>query len=68
MYHRVSDMIRVVEVMNQKAQVLREMKYGYKSDCSDAEVDTMISDIQSLAMNIAHDKGNTKPEEPRPGS
>ena len=57
MLHKISDMCDVVSVMYEKSMNLRRMKYDTpKEKQSTAEIDALIADIQSLALQVAHDR------------
>ena len=57
MLHKISDMCDVVNVMYEKSMNLRRMKYDTpKEKQNKIEIDTLIADIQSLALQIAHDR------------
>lgn len=56
MYHKISDMCDVVDVMHQKSQELRKMKYD-EPKADEESINFLIADIQALALQIAKDKG-----------
>jgi hypothetical protein len=57
MLHKVSDFCDVVSLMYEKSMNLRRMKYDTPKDKQNKqEIDTLIVDIQALALQIAHDR------------
>ena len=57
MLHKISEMCDVVNLMYVKSMNLRRMKYDTPKDLQNkTEIDTLIADIQALAMQIAHDR------------
>lgn len=57
MLHKVSDMCDVVSVMYDKSMNLRRLKYDTPKDARDEfQIQSLIDDIQSLALQIAHDR------------
>jgi hypothetical protein len=57
MLHKISEMCDVVNVMYEKSMNLRRLKYDTpKEDQNKAQIDALVADIQSLALQIAHDK------------
>lgn len=59
MYHKISDMCKKCELIFEKSQKLKDLKYNteYKSRDTDIEIDVLVSDIQSLCRDIANDTG-----------
>ena len=52
-------MCDVVNVMYEKSTNLRRLKYDTpKEDQNKAQIDALVADIQSLALQIAHDKSS----------
>ena len=61
MLHKVSDFCDVISVMYEKSMNLRRMKYDTpKEKQNKQEIDALIVDIQSLALQIAHDRSEYK--------
>lgn len=57
MLHKISDFCDVVSVMYEKSMNLRRMKYDTpKEQQNKTQIDSLIADIQSLALQIAHDR------------
>ena len=57
MLHKISEMCDVVNLMYVKSMNLRRMKYDTPKDLQNkTEIDTLIADIQQLALQIAHDR------------
>jgi len=57
MLHKISDFCDVVSLMYEKSMNLRRMKYDTpKEQQNKIQIDTLIADIQSLALQIAHDR------------
>ena len=57
MLHKISDFCDVVSVMYEKSMNLRRMKYDTpKEQQNKTQIDSLITDIQSLALQIAHDR------------
>jgi len=57
MLHKISDFCDVVNLMYEKSMNLRRMKYDTpKEQQNKTQIDTLIADIQSLALQIAHDR------------
>ena len=57
MLHKISDFCDVVNVMYEKSMNLRRMKYDTPKERQDTvQIDSLIQDIQSLALQIAHDR------------
>lgn len=58
MYHKISDLIKKVEVIHFQAQKLNQEKYIVKKENQNPElIQFLIDDIQSLCREIANDKG-----------
>jgi|TARA_B100001750_G_scaffold236257_1_gene239852 hypothetical protein len=58
MIHKVSELCNKIDGIKKVADRLRDIKYNQpKSQVRDAEVDNMISDIQSQCRLVANDKG-----------
>jgi hypothetical protein len=57
MLHKISDMCDVVSVMYEKSMNLRRLKYDTPKDKQDTHlINSLVDDIQALALQIAHDK------------
>lgn len=57
MQHKISDFCDVIEVMRTKAILLRREKYEKpKGSRDESYITTLVEDIQSLALQIAHDR------------
>jgi hypothetical protein len=57
MQHKISDFCDKISVMYEKSMNLRRMKYDTPKDARDETfIRVLIDDIQSLALEIAHDK------------
>ena len=57
MLHKISDFCDVVSVMYEKSMNLRRMKYDTPKEQQDkVQIDSLIQDIQALALQIAHDR------------
>ena len=57
MQHKISEFCDVIDVMYAKAVLLRREKYEKpKESRDDNSIELLIDDIQSLALQIAHDK------------
>jgi len=57
MLHKISDMCDVVSVMYDMSMNLRRMKYDTpKEKRNEQEIQAMVDNIQSLALQIAHDR------------
>lgn len=57
MLHKVSEMCDVVSVMYEKSMNLRRQKYDTPKDKrNEALIQSLIDDIQALALQIAHDR------------
>ena len=58
MYHKISEMCDVVNVMYEKSMQLRREKYDLPKESQNPHlIQSLIDDIQSLALQIANDKG-----------
>ena len=58
MYHKISDMCDKVSVMYDKSMLLRRAKYDTPKDKQDEQyIQYLIDDIQLLAREIGHDRG-----------
>jgi len=59
MLHKISDMCDVVSVMYDKSMHLRRLKYDTPKDKrNEVQIQSLIDDIQALALQIAHDKSH----------
>ena len=57
MQHKISEFCDVIDVMYAKAVLLRREKYEKPKESRDEHyIETLISDIQALALQIAHDR------------
>lgn len=59
MLHKISQFCDKIDVIKQKSDKLRELKYGYVK-VNKKEIDTMIEDIQHLCYIISQDKSEYK--------
>lgn len=64
MLHKISDMCDVVSVMYEKSMNLRRQKYDTPKDKRDEVlIQSLVDDIQALALQIAHDRSQYHKEE-----
>ena len=57
MQHKISEFCQVVDVMYAKAVLLQREKYEKPKESQNEDlIRTLIEDIQSLALQIAHDR------------
>lgn len=61
MLHKISDFCKKIDVIKKQSDKLYKLKYETpKSKTRDAEVDYLISDIQSMCLVVANDKTEYK--------
>lgn len=61
MLHKISDFCKKIDVIKKQSDKLYKLKYETsKSKSRDADIDFLISDIQTMCLVVANDKTDYK--------